>query len=190
MSPTSSGSPASTDGACQFPDCQAKVDWKKWDKPPPGWAHVGFRRYGRKKDAYANIVLCPAHTMVFAAKHIELPGIEPKKRQRVFIEAPCTTDDPVETERNSAYLKAIITDSFARGEAPFTSAFYDDVFPAKKDTSRYQRLEAAHSWLSSADKVIVADEIGITPDMRIGINSAERLGKPIELRRIAWRKPR
>lgn len=103
--------------------------------------------------------------------------------RRVIIESPYAGD----VARNLAYARRALRDSLLRGEAPLAShALYtqpgvlDDLDPADRATG----LAAGRSWVAVADAVIVYDDYGISPGMRVSIQIVSALETPIEYRRI------
>lgn len=85
------------------------------------------------------------------------------------------------------YMRAALRDCLMRGEAPFAShAIYtqpgvlDDHVPEQRD----QGIEAGLAWGERADARVVYGDLGISGGMAIGIAKAERLGQPIEYRRV------
>jgi hypothetical protein len=106
--------------------------------------------------------------------------------KRVFIESPYAGD----VERNLRYMRACLTDSFARGEAPFAShGLYPLVLDDNYPTERRRGLDAAKAWRQVADVVAVYTDLGISPGMREGIELAEQSGIQVDLRRVEGWKP-
>lgn len=63
------------DGQCEFSGCDARVDWSKHDKPPPGWAYAFIHRYSKKgKMVSGTWLLCPKHTIIPAVRQMKLVG--------------------------------------------------------------------------------------------------------------------
>lgn len=103
--------------------------------------------------------------------------------KRVVIESPYAGD----VERNLRYLRACMRDCLMRGEAPFAShGLYtqEGVLDDTKPDERAHGIEAGFAWRLASDVTVVYADLGITPGMRYGIDHAEKLGRPIEWRRL------
>lgn len=177
------------DGHCNFPTCIERIDWSKWDKPPPGWATVVFNRYTKAGNIdHVTLALCPSHTVLYATRKAPLPGTESNKFQRVIIESPFSGN----VEKNLQYLRAAMRHCLLNGEAPYAShALYPQpgVLDDANMTERQIGIEAGFAWHESAEKTIVYEDLGISGEMRVGIARSERLGKPIERRKLPdWRR--
>lgn len=102
--------------------------------------------------------------------------------RRVIIESPLAGD----VARNRRYLTACLRDSLLRGEAPFAShAIY--VGPLDDDIreERDRGIAAGFAWRSAAHATVVYEDLGISRGMQLGIEAAEAMGHPIEMRKLA-----
>jgi hypothetical protein len=57
-----------TDGECLQRECRERIDWHEHDKPPPGWATVTVRRWGKRGSVEKTGVVCPKHTVGFVLR--------------------------------------------------------------------------------------------------------------------------
>lgn len=92
---------------------------------------------------------------------------------------------------NLRFIIACVHDALLRGEAPFashllyTSALNDNVLE-----QRTLGIQAGLAWGSKADATVVYDNLGISPGMKLGIQAAIDLGRPVEYRTLAtWVLP-
>jgi len=99
----------------------------------------------------------------------------------VVIESPYAGD----IDMNMEYLADAIRDCVLRGEAPYashlmmTKALDDDV-PAERETG----IACGHMWAAIADKVVVYEDLGISPGMRASIVAHKSAGRKIEMRSL------
>ena len=117
-----------------------------------------------------------------------------KTFNRVIIESPFAPasdiDNEVEynaaVERNKRYLAACIRDCILNHkEAPFAShglytVALDDNNPIERDAG----IKAGFAWGCAAQKVVVYYDFGVSNGMKLGIENANKLGIPIEMRKI------
>lgn len=103
--------------------------------------------------------------------------------KRVIVESPYAGD----IERNLRYLRACLRDCLQRGEAPFAShALYtqpgvlDDGEPSERALGMLAGLE----WGRAAEATVVYEDLGISPGMRLGLEHAREMGRPIVRRRL------
>jgi len=86
---------------------------------------------------------------------------------------------------NLAYARAAMRDSLDRGEAPFAShLLYTQMLDDNDPRQRTLGIKAGQSWLLKAEAVAVYTDLGISAGMKIGIQLAELLCRPIEYRSI------
>ena len=125
------------------------------------------------------------------------PALETPMR-RTIIESPFAPPQGARPEHRDLWLelhawycRAALSDSLARGEAPFAShALYtlpgvlDDAVPAE----RRRGMEAGFAWGEAADQVAVYLDLGVSQGMLEGCEHAEAAGLPREARHISgWR---
>lgn len=100
----------------------------------------------------------------------------------VIIESPYAGD----VARNLAYARAAMLDCLNRGEAPWAShIIYPQVLDDTDPAQRAQGIEAGLAWGARADATVVYGNL-ITPGMRLGIERAHSVGRPIEYRIIPF----
>ena len=101
--------------------------------------------------------------------------------RRVYLESPYAGDPG----SNAAYAIDCMIDCLRRGEAPFAShVFYahsgalDDLVPAERTLG----IQAGLAWAEAADATVVYMDYGVSPGMQLGIDAAEKAGRPVERR--------
>lgn len=107
-----------------------------------------------------------------------------KAPRRVVIESPFKGDE----KRNKAYLRSAMKDCLMRNEAPFAShGLYtqEGVLDDQNEIEREKGIRAGFAWHETAEAVVVYEDLGVSPGMSRGIESAESLGIPVERRRLA-----
>jgi hypothetical protein len=167
---------------CAHPHCRAFIDFRKHDKPPPGWAHVVLSRYGKKANARAEMLVCPKHTINFTERQSSLLG-RAKSLIRTIIESPFAGD----RQRNESYLNKAIAHSLQKSEAPFAShAIYtkEGILDDTKPAERRAGIDAGLAWSEVAQKAVVYTDLGITDGMREGIERHKANGKIVEYRQL------
>lgn len=103
--------------------------------------------------------------------------------RRVIIESPYAGD----IEANTAYARACVRDSLARGEAPIAShLLYTQPGILRDDVpdERARGIAAGLAWGMMAHVTVVYTDLGISGGMRQGVEAAERAGRPIEFRSL------
>jgi len=181
------------DGQCLAPSCEAKVDWSKWDKPPPGWATLTYDRYTKKgSKAHQTFLLCPDHTINFVRRQTPIARTAPPdKFKRIIIESPFSGMTNEDVARNQKYLRAAMRDAILKGEAPFSHGLYtqEGVLNDRNPEERKLGMEAGFTWIQTAESSIAYEDLGVSRDMIEGLRRAEILGKPIERRKIVgWKR--
>ena len=108
--------------------------------------------------------------------------------RRVLVETPFKGD----VERNLAYLRAALRDCLMRDEAPFAShAIYTQPGVLNDDipTERALGIRAGLVWGNVADATVVYSDLGITDGMKLGIDRARELNRPVEYRELpGWQQ--
>ena len=101
----------------------------------------------------------------------------------VVVESPFAGD----VERNLRYVRAAMHDCLIRGEAPYAShALYtqegvlDDDIPEERELG----IHAGFAFRSQCQKTVVYEDLGISRGMQYGIDHAEKLGHPVEYRKL------
>lgn len=104
--------------------------------------------------------------------------------RRVILESPYAGD----IDANVAYARSCVRDALSRGEAPIASHLLYTQPTILRDDDPAERawgIEAGLAWLASAEATVVYEDRGISRGMAAGIAAAERVGIPVEYRRIA-----
>jgi hypothetical protein len=168
------------DGECASPSCSEIIDWRKTDKPPPGWATLHLQRYTKKGIADATIVLCPLHTISFPARQ---PTLKEKTEGfiRTIIESPFAGN----VEKNLAFLRACMRKCLLQGEAPFAShAIYTQpgVLDDNDPEERQRGIHAGLAWADVAQKIVTYTNHGISRGMESALARHRENGKVVEMR--------
>lgn len=102
-------------------------------------------------------------------------------RTTVIIESPFQGDQIL----NIAYARECMLDSLQRGEAPFLShLLYTQVLDESKKTERNLGIQAGLEFGRLCEKTAVYKDLGISAGMKLGIASAKKHGRPVEMRII------
>jgi hypothetical protein len=95
-------------------------------------------------------------------------------------------------EVNLAYTRAAMRDCLLRGEAPFAShALYTQSGVLDDDIPEERQLgtEAGFAFRPAAQRTVVYVDLGYSRGMNLGIAHAEKLGQPVEVRRLLGWEP-
>ncbi|WP_156947332.1 hypothetical protein [Bradyrhizobium sp. WSM3983] len=88
--------------------------------------------------------------------------------------------------RNIEYARACVRSCVAdRQEAPIASHLLftqPGIFDDNDPVQRAQGINAARAWLRKADRMVVYQDLGISPGMEAAIRAAEFMGIPIDRR--------
>jgi len=88
-------------------------------------------------------------------------------------------------ERNIVYAREALLDSLRRGEAPLAShLLYPQVLSDAVTDDRMLGIQAGLAWGLMADATVVYVDHGISYGMQMGIEHAQKEGRPIEHRRL------
>lgn len=101
----------------------------------------------------------------------------------VILESPYAGD----IDANTAYARACVRDSLARGEAPIASHLLytqPGILDDAKPDERQWGIDAGLAWRGVAQASVVYVDRGITKGMDYGIAAARAAGVPVELRSI------
>jgi hypothetical protein len=111
------------------------------------------------------------------------PCTSHKKWRTVVLESPYAGD----VERNIRYVRACMGDCIKRGDAPFPShALYtqegvlNDDIPQERDLG----IDAGLAIGARLEATVVYVDLGISRGMAMGIERAEREGRPVERRSL------
>lgn len=109
--------------------------------------------------------------------------------RRVIVESPYAGD----VELNTRYVRACLRDCLLRGEAPFAShAIYTQLGVLRDELpeERKHGIAAGFAWRGAADATVVYMDLGVSDGMRHGVAHADKIGHPIEYRRLdSWGAP-
>lgn len=103
--------------------------------------------------------------------------------RRVLIESPFAGD----VAENLAYAREAMADCLRRGEAPFAShALYTQAGVLGDDRleERALGIQASLAWGAMAEATVVYTDRGISAGMKLGIERAEREGRPVDYRSL------
>lgn len=107
--------------------------------------------------------------------------------KRVVIESPLSAATPEEKARNIRYARAACRHSIYLGEAPFAShLLYDqpDLLDDGIESERELGIKAGLAFVRDADATVVYTDLGISNGMKMGIEEAERVGRPVIYRSL------
>jgi hypothetical protein len=104
---------------------------------------------------------------------------------RVILQSPYATPDPIRMATNMRYARAAMLDSVGRGESPFMAhLLFSQVLDDMAVGQREQAFDLAFSWYASADSVAVYTDLGISEGMERGIGHAKSLGLKVDERTV------
>lgn len=102
--------------------------------------------------------------------------------QRVIIESPLSGD----FHRNVRYARLCCLDSLCRGESPYAShLIYTQMLDDRIPGHRKMGMEAGFCWAEVADLRAFYTDLGISDGMVEAEALADRLGQPVEYRKLA-----
>jgi len=106
---------------------------------------------------------------------------EEERMRRVYLESPYAGDVPA----NVAYARECVADCLRRGESAYASHLFftqpgilDDTIPEQRALG----IQAGLAWAEAADATVVYIDLGISQGMQLGIDAAEKAGRPVERR--------
>jgi len=101
----------------------------------------------------------------------------------VVVESPFAGN----VDQNTDYAKRCVLDCIRRGEAPFASHLLYTQDGVLRDTvalERHKGIEVGMAIAERMDATVVYTDLGISTGMMCGIGNAQRLGRPVEYRRL------
>lgn len=102
-------------------------------------------------------------------------------RPRVFLASPFSGD----VEKNVAYARECMADSVRRGEAPFVPhLLFTQVLDDTKPEERKEGIQCGLPYLLASTKLVTYEDLGVSYGMLEEIAVADRMGIPVERRRI------
>jgi len=106
-------------------------------------------------------------------------------RPQVQIESPFGAPTREGIITNVAYALIAMHDSLWRGEAPFAShLLYTQMFNDNDADERRIGIEAGLVIAKHAQVTALYEDLGISTGMRMGMEHAEKVGRPIDHRRL------
>ena len=138
------------------------------------------RRDKLTRDLYLHLVT-QYDSLTHALERARLAAnvFEPERHTLTVIASPYAGD----RERNDAYMRRAIKDSIARGESPYVPhAIFPLVLPDDVAESREKSIELGARWLTSASRLAVYADLGVSEGMRQEIERAGAFGCPVERR--------
>lgn len=112
-------------------------------------------------------------------------------RRRVIVESPLRGTGADEREiamsyhKNVSYALAAMIDSLHHGEAPFLGhLLYPQVLSDSIPHQRATGISAHMSWIAGAEAMVLYTDLGVSEGMASARVLAEKLGLPIEYRRL------
>lgn len=109
-------------------------------------------------------------------------------KRTVIVESPYAGD----VEKNIKYARACMRDCLLRGEAPFASHLLytqDGVLDDSVSDERALGINAGLAIGKKLDATVVYVDMGISRGMTQGVREAERIGRPVEYRRLYEEDP-
>ena len=107
--------------------------------------------------------------------------------RRVVVESPFRSTLERTTEQHSLYLQHALRDCALKGESPYAShglliGVLDDDDPVERAIG----MKCGWAWAEKADAVVIYSDLGISPGMKESISRYEKMGLPIERRKLDW----
>ncbi len=112
-------------------------------------------------------------------------------KKLVILETPYRGDGYKDLKRNIKYARACVRNCLLRGESPL--AFHllytqRGISNDKNPDERTLCMKAAEAWESHAEAIVVYTDLGISYGMRLGIERAQREGRPVIYRKLEEEK--
>ncbi len=106
----------------------------------------------------------------------------------VYLESPFAGD----VQKNLKYARAAAKDCLQRGEAPFASHLLytqEGILDDLKPEERKLGIDAGFCWGLKAEKSVFYIDLGISRGMDLGVEAAQKAGRPIEFRKLpGWQQ--
>ena len=114
------------------------------------------------------------------------------EKRLVILESPYRGDDGhANLERNRNYARECMRDSIINhGEFPFASHLLytqEGILDDEDPEERILGIEIGLAWGEHAEATVVYTDFGITEGMRLGIERAKEVGRPVEHRTLRER---
>jgi len=103
---------------------------------------------------------------------------------KVILESPYAGKNK---ERNRCYAQRCMHHSLSMGESPLAfHLLYTQVLDDDAKIEREQGMLLSQEWYKNAEMVVAYLDFGVTPGMQEGMNLAEQLNLPVEMRSIIY----
>jgi hypothetical protein len=105
----------------------------------------------------------------------------------VILESPYAAPTPEGIAENIAYARACVRDCLGRFESAIASHLLytqDGILRDEIAAERALGIKAGHAWIAAAAAVVVYMDRGISSGMAKGIERANALGVPVEIRSL------
>lgn len=104
---------------------------------------------------------------------------------RTVAECLNTRVKPCSSAANIRYAQLCLLDCLQRGEAPFAShLLYTQVLDDRQSGEHEAGIRAGLEWAELADVCALYEDFGISPGMERGMKRADRIGVPVECRKL------
>lgn len=121
--------------------------------------------------------------------HKMLKDLKDHKLTMVVIESRFSAENTKELVRNKKFTLACMRDCFLKGESPYASHVIYAQTHVLDDFIAHERALGIHAglqWGNCAEKTIVYTDLGISAGMKIGIEHAEKIKRPVEYRTLGY----
>ena len=107
--------------------------------------------------------------------------------RKVIVESPFRATLERTTEQHRLYLAHALRDCVMKGESPYAShGLLIDVLDDDDPVERALGIKCGWAWAEKADAVVVYSDLGVSPGMRESIDRYQKMGLPIERRKLDW----
>ena len=106
--------------------------------------------------------------------------------RRVIVESPFRATQERTAEQHELYLQQALRDCVLRGESPYASHLLCDALYDDDPVERALGMKCGWAWAEKADAVVVYGCLGVSPGMRESIDRYQKMGLPIERRKLDW----
>jgi hypothetical protein len=112
-----------------------------------------------------------------------------KQMKKVIIESRFSSSDVEGLVRNKKFTLACMRDCFMRGEAPYASHVIYAQTHILDDFVANERAIGMHAgfcWGDLGELTVVYTDLGISSGMQMGVEHAEKVGRPVEYRELGY----
>lgn len=121
--------------------------------------------------------------------HNLLESHKDKDMKKVIIESRFSASSTGGLVRNKKFTLACMRDCFMRGEAPYASHVIYAQTHILDDFVAHERAIGMHAgflWGDLGELTVVYTDLGISAGMKMGIEHAKKIGRPIEYRELGY----